>query len=118
MEQSPVSITERNAGQAAVITVGEWLVTMLIAAIPVVNVVMLFVWAFGSNTKLSKANWAKATLIFLVIAVVFYLVVIVAFIGGSPPCHPGTDRKAIRTGPGRLILIRRAIWCSVLPVGA
>lgn len=82
MEQASIPIPERSSGPAAVITVGEWLVTMLIAAIPLVNVVMLFVWAFGSNTKLSKANWAKATLIFLAVAVVFYLVVIVAFIGG------------------------------------
>ena len=82
MEQASIPVTERSSGQAAIVTVGEWLVTMLIAAIPLVNVVMLFVWAFGSNTKLSKANWAKATLIFLVIVFVFYFVVIVTFIGG------------------------------------
>lgn len=83
MEQhTPAQPIERGHVLTGVVSIGEWLVTMLIAAIPLVNVVMLFVWAFGSNTKVSKANWAKATLIFLVIAFVFYFVVIVAFIGG------------------------------------
>lgn len=82
MEQASIPTAERSSGPAAVVTLGEWLVTILITAIPLVNVIMLFVWAFGSNTKLSKANWAKATLIFLVIVFVLYFVVIVTFIGG------------------------------------
>lgn len=82
MEQSVAQSPERGPGLAGVVTIGEWLITLLLAAIPVVNIVMLLVWAFGSNTKTSKANWAKATLIFVLIAIVFYFVVIVAFIGG------------------------------------
>jgi hypothetical protein len=82
VEQTAAQPIERGNVLTGVVSIGEWLVTMLISAIPLVNVVMLFVWAFGSNTKISKANWAKATLIFLVIAFVFYLVVIVAIIGG------------------------------------
>jgi len=82
MEQSVVRSPERSDALSGVVSVGEWLVTMLIAAIPLVNLVMLFVWAFGSNTKLSKANWAKASLIFLVIVFVFYFVVIVTIVGG------------------------------------
>ena len=45
------------------VTIGEWLLTMLILVIPLVNIVMMFVWAFGSNTKPSKANFFKAYLI-------------------------------------------------------
>lgn len=48
-------------------SVGNWLITILLMAIPIVNVVLLFIWAFGSNTNVSKANWAKATLILFVI---------------------------------------------------
>ena len=82
MEQNQVSTQPSNVGLNAVVSVGEWILTLLIASIPLVNIIMLFVWGFGSNTKLSKANWAKATLIWMVILVAFYFIVIVSIIGG------------------------------------
>nr|WP_285854046.1 hypothetical protein [Paenibacillus elgii] len=67
-------------------TVKDWLVTMLILIIPVVNLIMLFVWAFGGGANPSKANYAKAALIWMVIAFVLYLIMtflIVGLIGSS-----------------------------------
>jgi hypothetical protein len=63
--------------QAEEVTLGEWMITILLSAIPIVNIVMLFVWAFGSNTNPSKANWAKATLIWMVIGVVLAILFVV-----------------------------------------
>ena len=51
------------------IGVGEWVGTMLLMIIPIVNIIMLFVWAFGSGAKLSKRNWARANLIMALIAI-------------------------------------------------
>lgn len=83
MEQQAQSVpTQRLPGLEAVVSVGEWLVTLLIASIPVVNIIMLLIWAFSGNTKLSKANWAKATLIWLVIVAAFYFFVVVLILGG------------------------------------
>jgi len=65
-----------------VISVGEWLVTLLIASIPLVNLIMLLIWAFSSNTKLNKANWAKATLLWMLIVAAFYFFVVVLILGG------------------------------------
>ena len=48
-------------------SVGEWFITILITAIPLVGFIMLFVWAFSSNTNVNKANWAKATLLWMVV---------------------------------------------------
>lgn len=53
--------------------VGDWMVTYLLMCIPVVNIILLFVWAFGDNTPVSKANWAKASLLWLLLAIMFYL---------------------------------------------
>lgn len=53
--------------QPSTVSVGDWIITYLVSAIPVVGFIMLFVWAFGSSTPPSKANWAKATLLFGVI---------------------------------------------------
>ena len=44
---------------APVVTVGDWVLTYLIAAIPLIGLVMLFVWAFGNDTNPNKANWQK-----------------------------------------------------------
>lgn len=52
---------------------GDWFVTILVTAIPLVGLIMLFVWAFGGGTNPSKANWAKASLIWALIAVVIYV---------------------------------------------
>lgn len=83
MEQQAQTVsTPRVPGLEAVVSVGEWLVTLLIASIPLVNIIMLLIWAFSDNTKLSKANWAKATLIWLLILGAFYFFVVVLILGG------------------------------------
>lgn len=53
------------------VTTGDWFLTMLITAIPLVGLIMLFVWAFGGGTNPSKQNWAKAALIWMLVSVVF-----------------------------------------------
>ncbi len=60
-----------------VTSVGDWFLTILLMCIPCVGIIMLFVWAFGGSTQKSKANWAKAQLIWvaigIIISVIFYL---------------------------------------------
>ncbi len=46
---------------------------MLVMAVPCVNIVMMFVWAFGSGTKKSKANYFRATLIMMGVVIGIYL---------------------------------------------
>ena len=65
----------------SVIKTGEWIVILLITSIPIVNIVMLFVWAFGSDTNPNKANWAKATLIWIAIILVISFFFSVLFLG-------------------------------------
>jgi heme/copper-type cytochrome/quinol oxidase subunit 2 len=60
-------------------TLGEWLVTMLIMLIPCVNIIMAFVWAFSSKEKKSKSNYFKAYLIFIAIVIVLYIILIAVF---------------------------------------
>lgn len=67
--------------QAPVVSVKEWLITNLIMMIPLVNIVMMLVWAFGSNTNPNKANYFKAALILFAIVMVIYLVLAVVFFG-------------------------------------
>jgi len=51
-------------------SVGSWMLTLFLMAIPVVNLVWLLMLVFGSGHSASKRNWAKAALIWMVISVV------------------------------------------------
>jgi len=66
MEQTEVQ------AQAQTMSIGEWFVTLLISGIPLIGLIMLFVWGFGSNPNTVKANWAKATLIWYGIAIILF----------------------------------------------
>jgi chromate transport protein ChrA len=58
-------------------SVKDWLITLLLMAIPIVGIVLLFVYAFGNNENINKQNWAKAQLIMIAIVlalVIFFLV--------------------------------------------
>ena len=61
------------------ISMGEWLVTMLLMLIPCVNIVLMFVWAFSSKEKKSESNYFKAALIFAAIVLVLYIILIAIF---------------------------------------
>ena len=62
-------------------SVKEWFVTMLIMIVPIANIVMLFVWGFGSSGNINRKNWAKAALIWAAIGIVFYIIIwIIMFI--------------------------------------
>lgn len=55
---------------------GEWMLTLLLLAIPCVNIIMLFVWAFGKDSK-TKSNFAKASLTWTAIMIVLYIILLV-----------------------------------------
>ena len=61
-----------NRASAPVMSLGDWIITLIVLAIPIVGLVMLFVWAFSSSTNPNKANLCKAYLIFALIAIVCF----------------------------------------------
>lgn len=63
-----------------VMSIKDWMITILITAIPLVGFVMLFVWAFGGGSaNPNKQNWAKATLIWFAIIIALYLIFFMVF---------------------------------------
>ncbi len=55
-------------------TLGGWIGRIILSCVPVVGLVMLFVWAFGGNIQPSLKTWARAQLIFMLIFTVIALV--------------------------------------------
>lgn len=64
------------------VSLGEWMLTLFLTFIPLVNLIALLVWAFSSSTPPSKQNWARATLLWMIIATVFAIGITVLTFGG------------------------------------
>lgn len=56
--------TDRN-----IISVGEWVLYLFLFSIPIVNIIMLCIWAFGQEPNPTKKNFAKAYLIWIAIGI-------------------------------------------------
>ena len=55
------------------ISIGNWIISLILTMIPIVNIIMLFVWAF-SNGNPKKANWAKAALILILVWIILGII--------------------------------------------
>lgn len=64
---------------APVMSLGEWVLTLLLTFIPVVNIVMLIIWAASSDTNPSKQGFARARLIWMAVGIVISLVIFFSF---------------------------------------
>ena len=71
---------DKKDNNQKIVSVSDWVITKLILLIPIVNIIMLFIWAFNNKTNLNKSNWAKASLIVWTIGFLFYFVIIFLFI--------------------------------------
>jgi membrane protein YdbS with pleckstrin-like domain len=57
----------------------DWLITLIIAAIPFIGFIMLFVWGFSGGTNVNKANWAKAALLLMAILIALSILISLIF---------------------------------------
>ena len=57
------------------LSVGQWILTLFLLSLPIINIVMLFVWAFGGH-KDQRENFAKAGLIWMLIGFIFVFLII------------------------------------------
>lgn len=81
----PAQYRPMRMQQADITTTGQWVLTLFLACIPLIGLILMFVWAFGSNTPPSKKNWARANLVWLLIAIILSVAVaVVAVFLGFP----------------------------------
>ncbi len=73
----------------APMSTGQFLLQELICIVPVVNLVMLLIWAFSDNTNTNRKNWSRARLILVgisvVLSIIFLVILILAFSAGYYP---------------------------------
>lgn len=65
---------------APVMSVKDWLLTLLVMLVPCVNIIMMFVWAFSKNENPNKSNYFKAYLIYNAISIVIGVLIGIAYV--------------------------------------
>ena len=77
---------ENQAQDSSVMSVKDWVITILVVSLPFIGLIMLFVWGFGSGTNANKANFAKASLIWgaiwIGLCIIFFMVFSAAILSG------------------------------------
>lgn len=66
--------------------VGQWMLTIFLLGIPIVNLIFLIVWACGDKRMSPRVNFARAYLIWMAITAVLFFVlffIILLFSAGA-----------------------------------
>lgn len=66
-------------GSAEVMSVKDWMLNLFLLMLPVINIILLFVWAFGDG-NLNRQNYAKASLLWMAIMLGLYLLIAVLLV--------------------------------------
>lgn len=67
--------------QFKIMTTKEWALTIFLASLPIVGFILVLVWAFDSNTDLQKKNWARGSLLLMLIYFVLAMLFLFMFGG-------------------------------------
>ena len=60
----------------APISLGEWILILLLMSIPCVNIILCIVWGFGKQGNITKRNFCRAQLIFVAIGAALSLIMV------------------------------------------
>lgn len=77
------------------LTTGEWFVTILVLGLPMVGLVMHFIWAFGEGNR-SRRNFCRAALLWIAVALGLGLCVLLGIL-----IFGGTLAAVLSQGAGR-----------------
>jgi len=50
-----------------VMSVGDWMITLLVLALPLINIIMYIVWALDAGGNANRRNFCRASLLWFVI---------------------------------------------------
>ncbi|MFP3897161.1 MAG: DUF4339 domain-containing protein [Anaerolineales bacterium] len=79
---SPTHRTQRQPREE-VMSVGSWLGTLILLYIPLLNILLLLIWAFSSTTNRNKQNFSRATLLLGVLVGILTVIGYAVFLAGS-----------------------------------
>ena len=59
----------------------DWAITLFVTGLPLIGLIMLFVWAFGDSTNTVRQNFAKGYLLFIAFGIVLAIIILSMFSG-------------------------------------
>lgn len=81
-----MEVMDEYQNKVTPMSVTDWVLTIFLSGIPLIGLILLFMWAFADNQKIERVNWAKATLVWYLIGIVFasifFMIFGVAFLAG------------------------------------
>lgn len=79
----PTPSSAHQVQQAPVMSTTDWFITQLILSIPLVNVIMLLIWATSSTDNLNRRNFCRSTLLWAVIGLAIYALIFMLIISAG-----------------------------------
>jgi len=74
MAQMPNQEVQQPEAAKSTVSIGNWIGSIILTAIPIVNLICLLVWAISGSTIKSKKNWAIAMLIFMAVGIILGII--------------------------------------------
>lgn len=71
-KQKIPNVTSEN--DTKILSVGQWMITILLFLLPVVNIIVMAVWAFSSKGNVNRRNLSRASLLWIIILLIAYVV--------------------------------------------
>lgn len=81
--QPPYQNYQPQVESAPVLSMGSWVGTLLLMFIPLVNVILLIVWAVSNTENPNRRNFARAYLIMFAISLVLIAIILGAGAGSA-----------------------------------
>jgi ABC-type multidrug transport system permease subunit len=69
-KKTRTSTRKTTVGQNTVISTIEWFGTLVVLIVPILGIVLYFIWAFGSGVNPNRRNYCRAALILMAISLV------------------------------------------------
>lgn len=63
----------------SVMTMGDWILTLIVGFIPCVGFILYLVWAFSKTGNVNRRNYCRASLIVGAVLIVLYLIFVIVF---------------------------------------
>lgn len=74
-----MEVLDGNQNKSTPLSVGDWVLTIFLSGLPLIGLILLFIWAFGDNQRTERINWAKATLLWYLIGIAFVAIFFAIF---------------------------------------
>ena len=86
----------------SVVSTGSWVVFMFLLTIPILNIILVLVEAFGSGSNKNKQNYCRAAILWFVLGIVGTIVFTVIFGAAIAALVNNVDWSNVNLGAGSL----------------